>query len=107
MKIITGQYGGGKTKQLIEMASEKPGTCIICSSVEAADRIRDQARNTGLPVPYILTVKQLAKFLPTSVREVYFDDIEEILEALAGHAHVGAMTIPIRSQPTMRGENDD
>jgi len=105
MKIIALPSGGGKTQQLIKMASEKPGICIICANTSAADRLQDQARNSGLPVPYTLTVEQLAKFLPTSVKEVYFDDIEEILAALARHAHVGAMTLSVRHQPTIRDKN--
>ena len=83
MKLILAPRGGGKTTELIRIASERGGY-IVCTNHREAYRITREAEAMGLNIHFPITVQELKNrrgFGP-GVQEFYVDNALLILQEL-------------------------
>jgi hypothetical protein len=69
MKIILGNPGSGKTKELLSLSAEK-NVPILCESQARVERLLVKAQGYGLNIPTPVTLDHL------NASEVIVDDIE-------------------------------
>jgi len=94
MKIIIGGRGSGKTTELIKMCAKDNGR-IICRSKAIANYIMDIAKDMGLKINRPLTYEDFTKHSPMiqGANSLYIDDINMLLETMAGRMNVKAVTL--------------
>lgn len=74
MKIILGNPGSGKTKELLAMSASK-NVPILCESDARCERLLVKAQGYGFNIPTPVTLKQI-----DSVDDVLVDDIERFFQ---------------------------
>lgn len=94
MKILAWPRQSGRTSEIIKMCAEEGGY-IITRSIEAAYKIREQARIMGLSIPFPLSYKEFVdkKYYPRGVEKFYIDDVEALLSYIAPAVKIEAVTI--------------
>ena len=86
MKIILGNPGSGKTKELLKLSQDKK-TPILCESESRVERLLVKAQGYGYTIPTPITIDK-AK----SVDQVLIDDVERFFYNQIG-VKVSAITI--------------
>ena len=86
MKFIIKPKGGGKTKELIKLAS-KTNSCIVCKNTRRIKYIQDLAKELNIIQLHIITYDG---FLRRTYNHLYcehilIDDIDELLQYISGH----------------------
>jgi hypothetical protein len=97
-KLIVGGRQSGRTTELIKMAAEAEAngavSYIVCHSHNEAYRISQEARRMGLRIGFPITYDE---FLIGShsrfIKKFYIDNVEMLLQRLAGHVEVDAITL--------------
>jgi hypothetical protein len=93
MYVIYKAKGKGKTTDLIKLASADNGY-IVCCSCDEAYRIRAEAKIMGRYIPFPITFdKFLLGQFPMDARAFYIDNADMLLETIARHVPVKAITI--------------
>lgn len=70
MKIILGNPGSGKTKELLSLSAEK-NVAILCESEARVERLLVKAQGYGYHIPTPVTLENVS-----TVKEVIIDDVE-------------------------------
>ena len=78
MKIILGNPGSGKTKELLALSQEKQ-IPILCESDARVERLLVKAQGYGYSIPTPLTLEKAKK-----AKEVLVDDIDRFFEQALG-----------------------
>ena len=77
MKLIIGEPGSGKTKEILALSSIN-NVPILCESEERVSRLITKAQGYGYKIPTPIVYNQVDE----SVKTVYVDDIERLLKAM-------------------------
>jgi hypothetical protein len=99
MKIIALPRGKGKTTELIEMAHEGRGY-IACYSQREVQRVAQLAISLGKPIRCPITYTELLerKIYVSGAKELYIDNVEMLLEHIAGTVPVAAATLTVNTE---------
>ena len=77
MKMIIGEPGSGKTKELLALSSIN-NIPILCESEERVSRLITKAQGYGYRIPTPVVYNEV----DASVKTVYIDDIERLLKVM-------------------------
>ncbi len=77
MKMIIGEPGSGKTKEILALSSIN-NVPILCESEERVTRLITKAQGYGYKIPTPIVYNQI----DASVKTVYIDDIERLLKVM-------------------------
>ena len=86
MKIILGNPGSGKTKELLAMSAER-NVPILCESDARCERLLVKAQGYGYTIPTPVTLAQI-----DTVDDVLIDDIERFFN-IALNVKLEAFTV--------------
>ena len=94
MQKIIRPRAGGKTTQLIKMASEANGW-IVCHSRAEAERIALQAEKMGLHLFFPITYQELLENHPLNPyrAKLFIDNADLLVQFIAGRYSVEAITM--------------
>ena len=77
MKLIIGEPGSGKAKEILALSSIN-NVPILCESEERVTRLITKAQGYGYKIPTPIVYNQI----DDSIKTVYVDDIERLLKAM-------------------------
>lgn len=77
MKIIIGEPGSGKTKEILALSAVN-NIPILCESEDRVSRLITKAQGYGYKIPTPVVYNQIDE----SVKTVYIDDIARLLKAM-------------------------
>ena len=86
MKIILGNPGSGKTKELLALSQQKQ-IPILCESEARVERLLVKAQGYGYTIPTPLTLDKAKK-----AKEVLVDDVDRFFELALG-VKLSAITV--------------
>lgn len=88
MKLIYGDCGSGKTKQILELSSQTK-TSILCESEARKLRLLEKAKGYGIRIPLPIVYTEGCEG-----RDVLVDDPKRLLEAML-HANLVGLTVNV------------
>lgn len=95
MEIIARSRQAGKTAELIKRSAET-GYYILTADHRRAQNVAKQAREMGYDIPMPVTFsdyKDTAGFRGSYIKNIYIDDVDEILKRIFYTVEIEAVTI--------------